>query len=139
MRIAPINNANTHNSDLNAKNKNTAFKSSLVMNLLSASGALMQGIENKGYVVSFLIQDGLGMTLPRTLTGFYRDREVTGEYNIQEGFEVLGREAITGPTMMSVAPLSLYLASKQFATSSPIASCGVWFVAPIVSIKTGEG
>ena len=48
----------------------------------------MQGIENKGFAISFLIQDGLGMTLPRTLTGFYRDREVTGEYNIKEGLEL---------------------------------------------------
>jgi len=86
--------------------------SSLGMNLLSASGALMQGIENKGYVASFLIQDGLGMTLPRTVTGFYRDREVTGEYNIKEGLEVLGREGMTGPFMMAVAPLMIWLTGK---------------------------
>ena len=86
--------------------------SSLGMNLLSASGALMQGIENKGYVASFLIQDGLGMTLPRTATGFYRDREVTGEYNIKEGLEVLGREGMTGPFMMAVAPLMIWLTGK---------------------------
>lgn len=72
----------------------------------------MQGIENKGYVVSFLIQDSLGMTLPRTITGFYRDREVTGEYNIKEGLEVLGREGMTGPFMMSVAPFMLWLTGK---------------------------
>ena len=78
----------------------------------------MQGIENKGYVVSFLIQDGLGMTLPRTITGFYRDREVTGEYNIKEGLEVLGREGLTGPFMMSVAPLMLYLTGKFCKSAS---------------------
>ena len=88
------------------------------MNLLSASGALMQGIENKGYVASFLIQDGLGMTLPRTATGFYRDREVTGEYNIKEGLEVLGREGMTGPFMMSVAPLMIWLTGKFCKSSS---------------------
>ena len=112
MKIASINNAKYQTADLNSNKKNTSFKSSLGMNLLSASGALMQGIENKGYVVSFLIQDGLGMTLPRTLTGFYRDREVTGEYNIKEGLEVLGREGMTGPFMMSVAPLLLWLTGK---------------------------
>ena len=31
------------------------------------------------YFLSFLIQDGLGMTLPRTITGFHRDREITGD------------------------------------------------------------
>ena len=112
MRIAAVNNTKARTTN-NSENKgNTSFKSSLGMNLLSASGALMQGIENKGYVVSFLIQDGLGMTLPRTLTGFYRDREVTGEYNIKEGLEVLGREGMTGPFMMSVAPLMLWLTGK---------------------------
>ena len=88
------------------------------MNLLSASGALMQGIENKGYVASFLIQDGLGMTLPRTVTGFYRDREVTGEYNVKEGLEVLGREGMTGPFMMAVAPLMIWLTGKFCKSAS---------------------
>ena len=72
----------------------------------------MQGIENKGYAISFLIQDGLGMTLPRTLTGFNRDKEVTGELNYKEGLEVLGREGMTGPFMMSVAPIMLWLTGK---------------------------
>ena len=58
---------------------------------------------------SFLIQDGLGMTLPRAWTGFHRDKEITGEYNFQEGMEVLGREASTGPYMMFVAPVILFL------------------------------
>ena len=79
---------------------------------LHASGAIMQGIENQGFWLSFLIQDFGGMTVPRTIAGFLRDKEVTGEYNKQEGFEVLGREGLTGPCMMAVAPLSLLLAAK---------------------------
>ena len=82
------------------------------MNLLSASGTFMQGIENKGYAISFLIQDGLGMTLPRTITGFLRDREVTGEYNTKEGLEVFGREGMTGPFMIGVAPFMLWATGK---------------------------
>lgn len=112
LKIASVNNVSSQNTNLNEKKKNTSFKSSLGMNLLSASGALMQGIENKGFAISFLIQDGLGMTLPRTLTGFYRDREVTGEYNKKEGFEVLGREGMTGPFMMFVAPFMLWATGK---------------------------
>ncbi len=110
MKIEAINGSNVQKKGFNSKN--TAFKSSLGMNLLSASGALMQGIESKGYAVSFLIQDGLGMTLPRTLTGFNRDKEVTGEWNFKEGLEVLGREGLTGPFMMSVAPIMLWLTGK---------------------------
>lgn len=82
------------------------------MSVLGGSGAFMQWIENKGYFISFLIQDGLGMTLPRVWTGFHRDKEVTGKYNMQEGWEVLGREAITGPFMVGVAPFVLALTGK---------------------------
>ena len=112
MQVNSIDNNSKKTSILSSKKKNPAFKSSAGMNLLSASGALMQGIENKGYAISFLIQDGLGMTLPRTLTGFNRDKEVTGEWNFKEGIEVLGREGLTGPFMMSVAPLMLWLTGK---------------------------
>lgn len=112
MKIASVNSIKAQNSNLNEKKYNPTFKSSIGMNLLSASGALMQGIENKGYVISFLIQDGLGMTIPRTATGFYRDRDVTGEYNIKEGLEVFGRESLTGPFIMAVAPFMLWLTGK---------------------------
>lgn len=96
-------------NQLNEKNKKPAFKSAGV---LAGIGNLMQGIESKGYFASFLIQDGLGMTLPRTVTGFNRDKEVTGEYNIQEGTEVFLREGITGPYIIAVAPAVLWLTTK---------------------------
>ena len=101
---------NINNNDKQEK-QNVAFKSGMV-GALNASGALMQSIENGGFLASFLIQDGIGMTVPRTAAGFLRDKEHTGHYNIQEGFEVLGREGMTGPCMMAVAPLSLLLAAK---------------------------
>lgn len=89
---------------------------------LSTSGAMMQWIENGGFLVSFLIQDFLGMTMPRTFAGFLRDKEYTGEYNKQEGFEVLGREGLTGPCMMAVAPISLAIASRFAGKSTTINS-----------------
>lgn len=101
---------NINNNDKQEK-QNVAFKSGMV-GALNASGALMQSIENGGFLASFLIQDCIGMTLPRTAAGFLRDKEHTGHYNMQEGFEVLGREGMTGPCMMAVAPLSLLLAAK---------------------------
>ena len=101
---------NINNNDKQEK-QNVAFKSGMV-GALNASGALMQSIENGGFLASFLIQDGIGMTVPRTAAGFLRDKEHTGHYNMQEGFEVLGREGMTGPCMMAVAPLSLLLAAK---------------------------
>lgn len=94
-----------------AQKRNPNFKG-VGMSLLGASGIAMQWIENKGYFISFLIQDGLGMTLPRALTGFQRDKDITGKINTQEGFEVLGREALTGPFIISVAPIMLALCGK---------------------------
>ena len=90
----------------------TSFKGAGLAGLLNTSGNTMQWIEDKGFLASFLIQDFGGMTIPRTTAGFLRDKENTGEYNIQEGMEVFGREALTGPCMMAVAPLAMLLAAK---------------------------
>gem|GEM_PF-1224286 len=97
--------------------KNPNFKSGL----LNLAGGTMQAIQNGGFLTSFLIQDGLGMTTPRVITGFLRDKEVTGKINTQEGFEVLGREGLTGPLMMSMAPLMLFFAAK-FGKSTSVNS-----------------
>ena len=76
------------------------------------AGGFMQWIEEGGFLLSFLIQDFLGMTLPRTYAGFLRDREVTGKINSNEGFEVLGREGLSGPVMMAAAPLTFWATAK---------------------------
>lgn len=106
MRITSVeqNQRNSQTHLNNKKQNNTAFKSGGALNLV---GNFMAGIESQGYFLSFLIQDGLGMTLPRTVTGFHRDKDVTGEYNIQEGLEVFGREGFTGPFIIGVAPAVL--------------------------------
>lgn len=96
-----------------------AFKGG-VDNFLNKSGWLMNKIESGGFLVLFLIQDFLGMNLPRTIAGFLRDKEVTGEYNIQEGLEVFGRESLTGPSMMAMAPLCLWLASKSLGQTTGV-------------------
>lgn len=107
MKIIAQNNlAQTSRFD---KNNKPTFKAG---SALTTIGNIMQGIESKGYFASFLIQDGLGMTLPRTITGFNRDKEITGEYNMQEGKEVFLREGITGPYIIAVAPAVLWLTTK---------------------------
>ena len=54
--------------------KSPSFKSSPgVLNLL---GSTMQGIENGGFLASFLIQDLLGMTAPRVGAAFLRDKDI---------------------------------------------------------------
>ena len=112
MKVQNINSENNnklHNAKMQQPNYNPSFKG---VSALSGLGNLMQGIENGGFLVTFLIQDGIGMTAPRTAAAFLRDREVTGNFNVQEGFEVLGREGLTGPCMMAVAPIMFALAAK---------------------------
>ena len=89
-----------------------SFKAGGFSGALNLFGSTMQSIEDGGFLVSFLIQDLLGMTVPRTGAAFLRDKEVTGKYNYQEGFEVLGREGLTGPCMMAVAPIMFAFAAK---------------------------
>lgn len=110
MKVNSINNNLTPCNAPNKNKKNPSFKS--MMPILGATGSIMQWIESKGYFVSFLIQDGLGMTTPRVWTGFHRDKEITGKYNKQEGFEVLGREGLSGPYIVGVAPVVLALSGK---------------------------
>ncbi len=92
-----------------------------VDSLLNILGSSMQWIQDQGFLASFLIQDVLGMTAPRVYAAFLRDKEVTGKYNVQEGFEVLGREGLTGPCMMAVAPVMFMLAAK-FGKSTSVNS-----------------
>ena len=115
--ITDINN-NYTNSRCNGDIKVSPNFKAGIGGLLNTSGNIMQSIENSGFLGSFLIQDFCGMTIPRTTAGFLRDKEHTGKYNMQEGFEVLGREGLTGPCMMAVAPLALLLAAKFGKTTS---------------------
>lgn len=123
QKIAPENNnKQMHTNTVPQHNYAPSFKSGAALTgALNLFGRTMQGIENGGFLASFLIQDALGMTMPRVGAAFLRDKEVTGKYNIQEGFEVLGREGLTGPCMMAVAPIMFALAAK-FGRSTSINS-----------------
>ena len=98
------------NADTAMPVNNPSFKSGA--GLIGGLGNMMQGMQNGGFLVSFLVQDCLGMTLPRVATGFTRDYEVTGKLNMQEGKEVFLRESLSGPLMMAVAPAMMILAAK---------------------------
>ncbi len=106
-----ISNSVNQDKPVNNRVNQPSFRAGM-SNLLNLSGNTMQWIENQGFLASFLIQDFGGMTVPRTAAGFLRDKENTGHYNMQEGFEVFGREVLTGPSMMAVAPLAMLIAAK---------------------------
>jgi len=109
LKILATNSA-LHSKQNEKQQKSPNFKAGA--GFLGFAANVMQGIENQGYLASFLIQDGLGMTLPRTWTGFNRDKEITGKWNKQEGKEVFLREGLTGPYMMAVAPAVLWATTK---------------------------
>ncbi len=90
--------------------------------LASSIGNFKQSIESAGFVALFLIQDVLGMTAPRTWTGFNRDKEVTGKYHIQEGLEVFLREGLTGPVMMAIPAAVFALTRRSMGQSTYINS-----------------
>jgi len=110
-----------NNSAEHARHSSPSFRAGGIDSAMAAFGGTMQWIQDKGFLASFLIQDGLGMTAPRVGAAFLRDKEVTGEYNVQEGMEVLGREGLTGPCMMAVAPIMMYAAAK-FGRSTSVNS-----------------
>ena len=85
------NNVQPMRQDNHKQSNTTSFKGNggAAFNIV---GSAMQWIQDKGFIASFLIQDGLGMTMPRVGTAYMRDREVTGEFNFHEGKEVLLRE-----------------------------------------------
>jgi hypothetical protein len=124
MKVQPCLSENSTQSrqDLQKrKNYSPNFKAGTGGAVFNIVGSAMQWVQDKGFIASFLIQDGLGMTTPRVGTAYMRDREVTGELNFQEGKEVLLREGITGPLMMAMAPLVLAVSAK-FGKSTTINS-----------------
>ncbi len=124
MKVQPCLSESNVQPKQDSRNKNSSspnFKAGAGGAAFNIVGSAMQWIQNKGFIASFLIQDGLGMTTPRVGTAYMRDREVTGEINFQEGKEVLLREGITGPLMMAMAPLMLAISAK-FGKSTTINS-----------------
>lgn len=119
----------------NNRKTNTNFKG-----LADIPGVLMQGIENGGFATSFIVQDTLGMTVPRTWEGLNRgveekeeDKDKKGNIftrmknffknfslknmNLKEGAEVFLREALSGPLLM-FTPMLVLLGAKKFVGKS---------------------
>lgn len=80
----------------------------------------MDAIDRGGLVASFLVQDFLGMNIPRTLTGLYRNTELTGQYNYQEAAEVAIREFVSGPTMFLVPMAMLWGIKRKFGKANDV-------------------
>ena len=82
--------------------------------------SVMDAIDRGGFVASFLVQDLLGMNVPRTATGLFRNSEITGQYNYQEAAEVGIREFLSGPVMFAVPMVMLWAIKRLFGKANDI-------------------
>lgn len=138
MKLNSINSTtNYDNRQLknNSRKANPNFKG-----LADIPGVIMQGIENGGFATSFIVQDTLGMTVPRTWEGLNRgvdkkedDKDRKGNIftraknffknfslknmNLKEGAEVFLREALSGPLIM-FTPMLVLLGAKKYVGKS---------------------
>jgi len=135
-----------YNNNKTDKSNNQRQSSPNFKGLIDLPGVVMSGIENGGFIASFLVQDTLGMTLPRSgeglIRGIDKDRiratkncvkaklgfgKATEEdkakclhlkdLNFKEGSEVLIREGLSGPFMM-FTPVLVLLGAKKVAGRS---------------------
>ncbi len=117
----------SNNSDINTKNNTNPKFKGLGSAALNATGNAMNWIENGGFVTSFLIQDTLGMTVPRTREGLYRDRDKKVKFkdmNFKEAGEVFIREFLSGPLMM-FTPFVVFALTKKFMGKSTFNNTGL--------------
>lgn len=138
MKVNSINaTANYDNKQLKNNNRkvDTNFKG-----LADLPGVIMQSIENGGFATSFIVQDTIGMTAPRTWEGLNRgiekkqdDDQPKGNFiqrtknffknfslknmNLKEGAEVFLREGLSGPFLM-FAPMLVLFGAKKFVGKS---------------------
>ncbi len=139
MKLNSINSTtNYDNRQLrnNSRKANPNFKG-----LADIPGVIMQGIENGGFATSFIVQDTLGMTVPRTWEGLNRgvakkdddNKDKKGNIftraknffknfslknmNLKEGAEVFLREALSGPLLM-FSPMLVLLGAKKYVGKS---------------------
>ncbi len=122
-----VNNNSVNSKNKNKNNQNPNFKG-IGSAALNIPGGVMNWIEDGGFVTSFLIQDTLGMTVPRTREGLYRDRDKKNtkfkDMNFKEAGEVFIREFLSGPLMM-FTPFLVFALTKKFMGKSTFNHTGL--------------
>ena len=141
-----VNNNSVNSTNKNKNNQNPNFKG-IGSAALNIPGGVMNWIEEGGFVTSFLIQDTLGMTVPRTREGLYRDRDKKTtkfkDMNFKEAGEVFIREFLSGPLMM-FTPFLVFALTKKFMGKSTfnhrglIKKLGKNFTETIKNKKAGD-
>lgn len=125
MKINSVGTVNNIYNNKTEKSNNQHQSAPNFKGLMDIPGIMMNGIEKGGFIASFLIQDTLGMTVPRTREGLHRgvneddQKKKTSfkDLNFKEGAEVLIREGLSGPFMM-FTPVLVLLLGRKFAGKS---------------------
>lgn len=115
MKINNINNQIVSTKTMSTKKEKNCSQPQKVSfgGVSNISLKTMDFIARGGLCASFCIQDGLGMILPRIVQGFFRNKDITGEYNYGEAAEVAIREILTGPPMFLI-PMVIIAGCKNY-------------------------
>lgn len=121
MKIAPKTNYDSvackNNLNSSAVKINPSFGSagSGIKDFLTNGAAkTFKFTERGGFFLEFLIVDTFSMIAPRVIVGLDRDRDKTGQLNIQAGAEEAGRELLSGPSMNLIPMAIASIAAHKF-------------------------
>lgn len=109
MSIKAINVENRvkHNQKTTQPQKAVVFKGGA-----DVAVAIMDSVERGGFAAAFIVQDMLGMAIPRVATGLTRNSEETGKRNWAFATTEAIRELLSGPSIF-IIPSAILLASKK--------------------------
>lgn len=112
MTIQSINVENKVNLKTQKPQKAVAFKGGAGLAV-----AMMDSVERGGFAASFVVQDLLGMAIPRVATGLTRNSDETGKKNWAFATTEAIREILSGPSLF-IIPSAILLASKKIFGSA---------------------
>lgn len=109
-------NYNVNCKDNSSKSQSVAFGSSGFNPVLM----VMDGIDKGGFAASFIVQDMLGMAVPRTATGLTRNSDETGEKNTGYARLVAIREILSGPSTFIIPGVLIYGIKRIFGRANDV-------------------
>lgn len=146
MKITPTNSYHsTHKKELQTPSPHS--KKVTFGNVGAAGGYISNGvvqffeaIERGGFAASFILNDTISATLPRTIMGSMRGTEKSGgKKNWAKATEELLRELLTGPSMFLVPGVVLSAAAKMTGKANNVPLKSIDGFAKIMSGTSGYG
>ena len=117
--------SNVQNQNINCRPNYGVKKASVKRS--SSSPAFKGGLINfwdavyrGGFASTFILQDGLGCCVPRTMQDLHRNEEITGKKNYLAAAETAIREFVTGPSMVVIPMAVLAFAKKAGGSANDV-------------------